>query len=158
MELTINSDQAMQELGQTIGQLLAPNELILLQGDLGAGKTTFTKGVARALGIKRIVKSPTFTIVREYLEGKMPLFHMDMYRLEDGDISSIDLEDYYQRGGVILMEWPSLIQAELPSQYLEITIQRPDEELLSTKRRVQITAQGAKYQELLAKIKASQPN
>lgn len=89
MKLLITSDHEMQELGQILGTHAVAGNILLLTGDLGAGKTTLTKGIAKALGIKRPVKSPTYTIVREYKEGKLPLFHMDMYRLKDGDLLSL---------------------------------------------------------------------
>ena len=91
MEIVSKKAEDTEKLAKKIAQFLKPQDIILLDGDLGAGKTTFTKGLALGLGIKKNVKSPTFTIVREYREGKMPLFHMDMYRLEDGDLSSIDM-------------------------------------------------------------------
>lgn len=158
MKLQINSDLKMQQLGQTIGPLLAENSLILLKGDLGAGKTTFTKGLAKSLGVKQPVKSPTFTIVREYQGSTMPVFHMDMYRLEDGDTSSIDLDDYLSRNGVTLIEWPDFVKNDLPNEFLEIEINRVDDDLNSTIRDIEINAFGSKYAEILAKIKASQPN
>ena len=115
--LNINSDEEMQKFGETLGKTASPLSLLLLTGDLGAGKTTLTKGIAKALGIKRPVKSPTFTIVREYLEGKMPLYHMDMYRLEeDGDLSSIDMPSYLSQPGLVVIEWPQFIKENLPFQ------------------------------------------
>ena len=80
----VSTPEETMTIGQQIAPLLAPKDIILLDGDLGAGKTTFTKGLAAGLGIKRNVKSPTFTIIREYQDGRIPLYHMDVYRLEDG--------------------------------------------------------------------------
>lgn len=148
-QIIINSDNEMQTLGESIGQNLLPGDLILLKGDLGAGKTTLTKGVAKALGIRRPVKSPTFTIVREYREGRLPLFHMDMYRLEDGDTASIDLASYFEENGVVMMEWPNFVARELPEEYLAISIARDDENLESTKRTVTFAAVGVRYEKLL---------
>lgn len=148
-QFIINSDNEMQTLGESIGQNLLPGDLILLKGDLGAGKTTLTKGVAKALGIRRPVKSPTFTIVREYREGRLPLFHMDMYRLEDGDTASIDLASYFEENGVVMMEWPNFVARELPEEYLAISIARDDENLESTKRTVTFAAVGVRYEKLL---------
>ena len=113
-KLEINSDEEMQKLGYTLAKSAYPHDLLLLTGDLGAGKTTLTKGLARALDIRRPVKSPTFTIVREYKEGKLPLYHMDMYRLEDGDLSSIDLPSYLAQPGIVVIEWPQFIIDSLP--------------------------------------------
>ena len=94
----------MQKWGQALADTAKPHDLLLLKGDLGAGKTTMTQGLGRALGIKRPVKSPTFTIVREYREGKMPLFHMDFYRLEGDDLASIDLNEYLAEDGIVVIE------------------------------------------------------
>ncbi|WP_297818286.1 tRNA (adenosine(37)-N6)-threonylcarbamoyltransferase complex ATPase subunit type 1 TsaE [uncultured Lactobacillus sp.] len=140
--IEIDSDQQMQKLGQLLGQKAQGHDLLLLNGDLGAGKTTLTKGIARALGIKRPVKSPTFTIVREYREGKMPLFHMDMYRLEDGDLSSIDMPAYLAEDGLVVIEWPQFIIDSLPDDYLQLTIKRVDDSWNSTKRIIEVKAKG----------------
>ncbi len=150
--LTINSDFEMQALGEKIGQQLTGGEVILLEGDLGAGKTTWTKGLARALGVKRPVKSPTFTIVREYRNGRLPLFHMDMYRLEDGDTSSIDLDDYFSQGGVVVMEWPNFVADQIPAEHLVLKISRDDEDLDSTKRTVEISGTGSEAEKIIENI------
>ncbi|MBP2057699.1 tRNA threonylcarbamoyladenosine biosynthesis protein TsaE [Lactobacillus colini] len=141
-KLEINSDQEMQQLGYLLAANAQPHDLLLLTGDLGAGKTTMTKGLARNLGIKRPVKSPTFTIVREYKEGKMPLYHMDMYRLEDGDLSSIDLPSYLAEPGIVVIEWPQFIIDSLPDDYLELQLKRVDDSWDSTKRIVEPIIKG----------------
>lgn len=144
--LNINSDEEMQNFGRVLGQTVAPQSLLLLTGDLGAGKTTLTKGIAKALDIKRPVKSPTFTIVREYPEGKLPLYHMDMYRLEeDGDLSSIDMASYLEQPGIVVIEWPQFIEENLPQEYLKLNIKRVDDSWDSTKRNVEVTIEGKKY-------------
>lgn len=144
--LNINSDEEMQNFGRVLGQTVAPQSLLLLTGDLGAGKTTLTKGIAKALDIKRPVKSPTFTIVREYPEGKLPLYHMDMYRLEeDGDLSSIDMASYLEQPGIVVIEWPQFIEKNLPQEYLKLNIKRVDDSWDSTKRNVEVTIEGKKY-------------
>lgn len=144
MQVTINSAAEMQQLGLALGKTAQPGSLLLLTGDLGAGKTTLTKGIARALGIRRPVKSPTFTIVREYREGIMPLFHMDMYRLEDGDLSSIDLPGYFAEQGLIVIEWPQFIVDQLPADYLQLTLKRVDDRWDSTTRTVDFSTKGQK--------------
>lgn len=151
--LEINSDEQMQKLGKAIGESSKGHDLLLLSGDLGAGKTTLTKGIARALGIKRPVKSPTFTIVREYREGKRPLFHMDMYRLEDGDLSSIDMPGYLAEDGLVVIEWPQFIIEDLPNDYLELSIKRVDDSWDSTKRIVEFKAVGDRNKLWLSEIK-----
>ncbi len=152
----------MQKWGQALADTAKPHDLLLLKGDLGAGKTTMTQGLGRALGIKRPVKSPTFTIVREYREGKMPLFHMDFYRLEGDDLASIDLNEYLAEDGIVVIEWPQVIQDDLPENYLGLVLKRVDDSWDSTKRVVQLDPHGpragewakeaqARYTELMAK-------
>jgi tRNA threonylcarbamoyladenosine biosynthesis protein TsaE len=142
MELKVNSSTEMKKIGAAIAQTAQPHDLLLLNGDLGAGKTTLTQGIGAALGIKRPVKSPTFTIVREYQEATLPLFHMDFYRLENDDLSSIDLNSYLAEPGLVVIEWPEVVKQELPDQYLQIQIQRVDDSWDSTKRIVSLQPQG----------------
>ncbi|MDN6042823.1 MAG: tRNA (adenosine(37)-N6)-threonylcarbamoyltransferase complex ATPase subunit type 1 TsaE [Lactobacillus sp.] len=142
MQLTINSAAAMQRLGVSLATSALPHDLLLLNGDLGAGKTTMTQGLGRALGIRRPVKSPTFTLVREYREGKMPLFHMDFYRLESADLASIDLTAYLNAPGLVVIEWPQVIQDALPTNYLELQLTRIDDAWDSTKRLISFKAHG----------------
>lgn len=93
------------DFAKRVADRLKGGEVILLSGDLGAGKTTFTKGLALALGVKETVTSPTFTYVKEY-EGRLPLFHFDMYRVADADeVYELGLEEYFYRGGVVVVEW-----------------------------------------------------
>jgi tRNA threonylcarbamoyladenosine biosynthesis protein TsaE len=96
------------------------NMIICLDGELGAGKTTFTKGFAQALGIIESVTSPTFTIIKEY-EGELPLYHMDVYRL-NGNIDGIGFEEYLTKGGVVIIEWADTIEEYLPKERLDIKI------------------------------------
>ncbi|MDE7056534.1 MAG: tRNA (adenosine(37)-N6)-threonylcarbamoyltransferase complex ATPase subunit type 1 TsaE [Lactobacillus sp.] len=149
MKLEINSAYEMQKLGASLAHNAAPHDLLLLNGDLGAGKTTMTQGLGRALNIRRPVKSPTFTIVREYREGTMPLFHMDFYRLENDDLSSIDLNSYLAEPGLVVIEWPQLIMDDLPDEYLQLTIKRVDDSWNSTKRMIEFEAKGNRNQKWL---------
>lgn len=107
-------------LAQKIGECLMPGMVLTLEGDLGTGKTTFTKGIAKGLDIRSNVNSPTFTIVKEY-EGVLPLYHMDVYRLEGG-FEDIGLEDYFYGEGVSIIEWASMITPILPAERLDIKI------------------------------------
>lgn len=101
-----NSPDETEALGERLAQKLIPGSVIAYTGDLGAGKTAFTRGVARGLGVIENVTSPTYTIVNEYLSGRLPLFHFDMYRLETSeDLFDIGWEDYLSRGGVCAVEW-----------------------------------------------------
>ena len=113
------------EIGKKIGQEAQPGQVICLYGDLGVGKTVFTKGLADGLGITEPIQSPTFTIVREYEEGRLPLYHFDVYRI--GDIEEMDeigYEDYISGEGVSLIEWSNLIEEILPEERTEILIEK----------------------------------
>lgn len=111
--------------GKQIGESVAPGSVLTLVGDLGVGKTVFTQGLAEGLGISDAVNSPTFTIVQIYEEGRIPLYHLDVYRI--GDISEMDeigYEDYFYGDGVCLIEWANLIEELLPERYVEIRIEK----------------------------------
>ena len=113
------------ELGEKIGQMAKPGMVISLTGDLGVGKTVFTQGLAKGLGIEEPVNSPTFTIVQVYEEGRLPLYHYDVYRI--GDIEEMDeigYEDYFYGEGVCLIEWADLIREILPEQMCRVTIEK----------------------------------
>lgn len=119
------SEDYTVKLAGKLATLLKPGDVITLEGDLGAGKTTFTKGIARGLGVKRIVNSPTFTIIKEY-QGELPLYHMDVYRLEDSD-EDIGFSDYFHADGISVVEWAHFIEDYLPSEYLRVNISYVDE-------------------------------
>ena len=106
MEFITNSPEETEALGAALAQRLTPGTVIAYRGDLGAGKTAFTRGLARGLGVTEQVTSPTYTIVNEYIGGRMPLFHFDMYRLGSSDeLFDIGWEDYLERGGICAVEW-----------------------------------------------------
>ena len=106
MKYTTNSPAETEAIGAALGKILPPGSVLAYRGDLGAGKTAFTRGLARGLGCKEIVTSPTYTIVNEYLGGRIPLFHFDMYRLRSSDdLFDIGWEDYLDRGGICAVEW-----------------------------------------------------
>ena len=107
-------------IGEQIGKKLIAGDVLVLTGDLGAGKTTLTKGIAKSLGISQMIKSPTYTIVREY-EGRLPLYHLDVYRIGN-DPDSIDLDDFLYGDGVAVIEWGELLEEDLLGDYLEIII------------------------------------
>ena len=139
-------------IGQKMAPLLEPKDIILLDGDLGAGKTTFTKGLAAGLGIKRNVKSPTFTIIREYQDGRIPLYHMDVYRLEDGSGDELGLEEYFNGDGVSVVEWSKFVADELPADYLRIAFKRLDDEGES-QRELIFEPQGERFEEMVKKLR-----
>lgn len=120
-----------------------PNMVICLEGDLGCGKTMFTKGLASALGISETITSPTFTIIKEYLTGELPLYHMDVYRLNDID-EEIGIEDYYNKGGITVIEWADMIEERLPQERLVIKFKVIDENT----RVLVFVPYGEKYEEL----------
>lgn len=106
MEFVTESPEETEALAEKLAKKLRPGAIIAYEGDLGAGKTAFTRGLARGLGVKEPVTSPTYTIVNEYTSGKMPLFHFDMYRLGSAEeLFDIGWEDYLERGGVCAVEW-----------------------------------------------------
>ena len=106
MQYTTNSPAETEAIGAALGKTIEPGTVIAYRGDLGAGKTAFTRGLAKGLGCTEIVTSPTYTIVNEYLGGRIPLFHFDMYRLRSSDdLFDIGWEDYLDRGGVCAVEW-----------------------------------------------------
>ena len=106
MTFTSHSPEETEQIGVLLAKKLTPGTVIAFEGDLGAGKTAFTRGLARGLGCTEPVTSPTYTIVNEYISGKMPLFHFDMYRLSSADdLFDIGWEDYLERGGVCAVEW-----------------------------------------------------
>lgn len=107
------------ELAQNIESEKFPNMVICLNGDLGSGKTVFVKGFAHALGINETITSPTFNIVKEYPDGELPLYHMDVYRLENGEIN-VDISEYFNKGGVSIIEWAELLEGNLPEERLDI--------------------------------------
>ena len=128
MEFITNSPQETEALGQKLGQMLPAGTVIAYRGDLGAGKTAFTRGLARGLGIQDPVTSPTYTIVNEYLGGRVPLFHFDMYRLHSADdLFDIGWDDYLERQGICAVEWSENV-AEALEDPLVVTICKIGEE------------------------------
>ncbi len=127
MEYISHSPAETESIGQSLGEKLRPGTVLAYLGDLGMGKTAFTRGLARGLGCPGRVTSPTFTIVNEY-EGKIPLFHFDMYRLTGSDdLFDIGWEDYLERSGVCAVEWSERISDALPEDTLYVTISRHPE-------------------------------
>lgn len=111
--------------GRKLAELLQAGDIITMEGDLGAGKTTLTKAIGAGLGVKRTINSPTFTIIKEY-EGRLPLYHMDVYRLENSD-EDIGFEEYFSGEGVSIVEWAQFIEDFLPKERLELTLKHDGE-------------------------------
>lgn len=124
MEYLSHSPEETEHLGEQLGRTLRPGSVVAYRGDLGMGKTAFTRGLARGLGCTCRVTSPTFTIVNEY-SGALPLFHFDMYRLDSSDeLFDIGWEDYLSRGGVCAVEWSERVEDALPDDTLWVSIAR----------------------------------
>lgn len=125
MEIITNSPAETEDAGASLAARLEPGSVIAFTGDLGAGKTAFTRGLARGLGVTERVTSPTFTIVNEYEGGRLPLFHFDMYRLGSSDeLFDIGWEDYLCRGGVCAVEWSENIEGALEEDAIRVDIRR----------------------------------
>lgn len=142
-KITTRSELETIELAQNFESEKFPNMIICLNGELGSGKTIFTKGIANALGIDETITSPTFTIIKEYINGEMPLYHMDVYRL-DGSVEEIGIEEYFTKGGIVIIEWADTIKDILPSERLDIKFKIVDE----NKRILVIVPHGQIYEEL----------
>lgn len=145
MEKTIFVEnlEATLSLGKKLGELLQPGMLITLDGDLGAGKTTFTKGIGQGLQIKRVINSPTFTILKQY-RGRLQLSHFDAYRLEGQD-NDLGFEEIFDSDDICVVEWPEFISDILPEKRLEIQINKIDENA----RKFVLKAIGKEYVQLL---------
>ena len=142
-KITTNSEEDTIVLAQNFESEKFNNMVICLIGELGSGKTVFTKGFAGALGIDENITSPTFNIIKEYLTGEEPLYHMDVYRLE-GNVSELGIEEYLKKDGVIIIEWADMIEDMLPEERLEIRFKITGEE----KRSLTIIPYGQKYEDL----------
>ena len=141
-KFTTHSELDTIELAQNFESEKFPNMIICLNGELGSGKTLFTKGIANGLGIDETITSPTFTIIKEY-DGELPLYHMDVYRL-DGKTDGVGIEEYFNKNGVVVIEWADTIKDILPDERLDIRFKIIDE----NKRVLTITPYGKKYEEL----------
>ena len=148
-EITLNNSDETIALGAQLASKLQAGDVIVLNGDLGAGKTTFTKGIAKGLGIKEIIKSPTFTIIREYQDGRLPLYHMDAYRLENGGAEDLGLDEYFDADGVSVVEWAQFAEDELPDEFLAITFKRTDDE---NKRVLTFDPRGQHFQSMVEQL------
>ena len=136
-EYITNGEGETEDLGCRLGRALEPGAVIAYTGDLGAGKTAFTRGLARGLGIPDRVTSPTFTIVNEYEGGRLPLFHFDMYRLGSADeLYDIGWEDYLARGGVCAVEWSEIVRDALEPGCIRVDLRRGERD---GQRRITVT-------------------
>ncbi|KRL67642.1 tRNA (adenosine(37)-N6)-threonylcarbamoyltransferase complex ATPase subunit type 1 TsaE [Companilactobacillus versmoldensis] len=140
--LQTHSYEETEQFGENFSKLVQAGDVVLLNGDLGVGKTTFTRGLARGLGIKKNVKSPTFTLIREYKDGRLPLYHMDAYRLESSPDEDLGFDEYFQGNGVTVVEWPQFIKDEVPDDHISVNIKRQNED----DRQISIKLYGSSYE------------
>ena len=139
MTIETNSPEETFALGQNLGEQAKAGQIYTLNGDLGVGKTVFTQGIARGLGITEAVSSPTFTIVQVYEEGRLPFYHFDVYRIGDiEEMEEIGYDDYFFGNGVCMIEWAELIEELIPENSIHVTIEK-DLEKGFDYRRITIT-------------------
>jgi len=144
---TVSPEETMQ-LGQRLARLLGPGDVVCLTGELGAGKTHFAKGIARGLCVREVVTSPTFTLIKEY-EGRMPFYHMDVYRLEGPEeLADLGYDEYFYGEGVTLIEWADRVADVLPDERLDIEL-KIEGELLENTRVFSFAPHGRHYQDLV---------
>ena len=146
MKIQSNSPSQLLSIGEKLGKIIDRETVILLDGDLGAGKTTFTKGLAVGLGVEDIVNSPTFTIAKSY-SGRLDLNHLDVYRLEGLD-EDFGIEEYLGDNEVLVVEWSKFIDKDIFSEYLHIQI-----DYLDDSRMLTLTAKGEYYEGLIKELK-----
>ena len=141
-KITSRCEEDTMEIAENIESEKFSGMVICLNGELGSGKTVFVKGFAKALGLTETITSPTFTLVKEYPDGEMPLYHMDVYRLEEGN--GVGLEDYFNMDGICIIEWPEMIEDRLPEERLDVTFKVIDDNT----RVIVFTPHGSKYEDL----------
>ncbi|WP_160724919.1 tRNA (adenosine(37)-N6)-threonylcarbamoyltransferase complex ATPase subunit type 1 TsaE [Bacillus sp. USDA818B3_A] len=145
-ELTTSNNEETSQFAERLAGHLQPGDVIALEGDLGAGKTTFTKGLAKGLGVKKNVNSPTFTIIKEY-KGNLPLYHMDVYRVADA-YEDLGFDEYFEGDGITVVEWAHLIEEQLPAERLTIYLYHQGQD----QRKIVLTPKGQRYEQLCKEI------
>uniref|UniRef100_UPI00403F0BA3 tRNA (adenosine(37)-N6)-threonylcarbamoyltransferase complex ATPase subunit type 1 TsaE n=1 Tax=Candidatus Enterococcus willemsii TaxID=1857215 RepID=UPI00403F0BA3 len=147
--IALENLEQTEKLATIIGEVAQPSDNLVLTGDLGAGKTTLTKGIAKGLGIDQMIKSPTYTIIREYNQGRMPLYHMDVYRVEHG-AADLGLDEYFEGDGLSVIEWGNLLEDALPEDYLELILEKDSQD--EQKRVVHLETFGPQAERLKQRI------
>lgn len=149
----MNSVEETQSVAAALASIIQPGDTLLLNGDLGAGKTTFTQGFARALGLRRPLKSPTFTLVREYQTANFQLNHLDVYRLgEEGGADELGMSEYFNPESVTIVEWSEFIKNDLPQDYIQIDLTRLEHDIEDTQRAIEIQAHGSDSEQRLQEL------
>ncbi len=146
-KFTSRSVEDTMELAENIESEKFPGMVICLNGELGSGKTVFVKGFAKSLGITETITSPTFSLIKEYNSGEMPLYHMDVYRIEEAD-GTIGFDDYFNKSAISIIEWAEMIEDELPSERLELIFRVIDENT----RVIIFKPFGSKYEDLVSSV------
>ena len=151
MKIFLADAAATRKLGIALGQSLNAGNVILLQGDLGAGKTTLVQGIGEGLGISDPIVSPTFTLINEYMEGRLPLYHLDLYRLEPKQVAALNLETYWEgvevTSGIVAIEWAERMPYK-PESYLDVRLTYADE----STRQAEMTPHNCTITEEIASI------
>lgn len=145
-EIKTFSSEETAQFASKLAEHLQPGDVLALEGDLGAGKTTFTKGLAKGLDIKRTVNSPTFTIIKEY-QGRLPLYHMDVYRVADA-LEDLGFDEYFEGDGVTVVEWAHLIEEQLPEELLTIYLYHEEQ----ANRKLVLVPKGRRYEDLCKEL------
>lgn len=149
MKKILNNIEDTIKFGEKLGKLLKAGDIICLNGDLGAGKTTLSKSIGQGLDIEEYITSPTFTLINEY-QGRLPLYHFDVYRLNSyEELEDLGVEDYFYGNGVCLIEWAEKIAEDLPEERLEIWISRGD---FDDERNIEVKAFGSRYKTLIEEL------
>jgi tRNA threonylcarbamoyladenosine biosynthesis protein TsaE len=152
LHMVTRNEQETRSVARQLAMKLMPDDVILLQGDLGAGKTTFTQGLAEGLGVLDNATSPTFTLVQEYRGGRLPLYHFDLYRLAGPEeVFNLGFFDYLEQGGVAVVEWPERLGSETPLERLVVNIQTVNEGT----RTITLRGTGERYEALIRELEAA---
>jgi len=145
------SQEETIEIGKALGRLLNTGDIVCINGDLGTGKTVFTNGIAKSLGIKEHITSPTFTIVNEY-SGRVPFYHFDVYRIADSEeMFEIGFEEYLYGEGIVVIEWADIIKDILPEEVIQVTIKK-NLDLGIDARIIEIVFNGSKYRDYKSRL------
>lgn len=149
MKIELNSLDKTKEFGKKLGKLLKKGDIVCLNGDLGAGKTTLTKSIGLGLGVEEYITSPTFSLINEY-KGRLPVYHFDVYRLENVDeLDDLGFDEYFFGGGVCIIEWAEKIEKMLPKEIIVLDIESGED---IDKRRISIGGTGQRYKEVLREM------
>ncbi|NLY84934.1 MAG: tRNA (adenosine(37)-N6)-threonylcarbamoyltransferase complex ATPase subunit type 1 TsaE [Tissierellia bacterium] len=149
LEIRLNNLEETEEFGIKLGKILKSGDIVCLNGDLGAGKTTLTKSICLGLGVEEYITSPTFTLINQY-KGRVPVYHFDVYRLENVDeLYDLGFDEYFYGNGVCIIEWAERIEKLLPRERLVLDIKRGKD---MDERVINITAHGDRYIELLKEL------